>query len=424
MKRLLILVALLLSLTPSRGQQRFEYDEECGCDLLFVDGIQTTREGDLYGFRLEDGTQIVPNIYMHVGQFTDGYCKVMPADTLCGLIDREGRLVVPCIYNDVDYPSDGRVLVIRNGRAGFTDLEGNEVLPLRYLNAGSFSEGYAPVMVALDSFFSACTFIDTMGRQLVPPHYDNLQPFSCGIALVMQYQRWGVIDHSGRELIPPMFEQITTVFDTLFFAGDLDGMALYDRRMKPLTKQVYTWTGGINDGRIAVQRDGKYGFLDRQGREVIPCIYDEISLFGSCRAMVRLGDRYGIIDTAGLIVLPIEYESRTTKGEKYVYHDGLALVEQNGKLGYVDLDGQLVIPFYFDEAFQFSEGLGCALFKGRWGYVDTKGDIYLPFIFDVATPFHWGRADIAYDGEFRVMDRKGRCVKNCKGIIAWRDWRE
>jgi hypothetical protein len=424
MKRLLILVALLLSLTPSRGQQRFEYDEECGCDLLFVDGIQTTREGDLYGFRLEDGTQIVPNIYMHVGQFTDGYCKVMPADTLCGLIDREGRLVVPCIYNDVDYPSDGRVLVIRNGRAGFTDLKGNEVLPLRYLNAGSFSEGYAPVMVALDSFFSACTFIDTMGRQLVPPHYDNLQPFSCGIALVMQYQRWGVIDHSGRELIPPMFEQITTVFDTLFFAGDLDGMALYDRRMKPLTKQVYTWTGGINDGRIAVQRDGKYGFLDRQGREVIPCIYDEISLFGSCRAMVRLGDRYGIIDTAGLIVLPIEYESRTTKGEKYVYHDGLALVEQNGKLGYVDLDGQLVIPFYLDEAFQFSEGLGCALFKGRWGYVDTKGDIYLPFIFDVATPFHWGRADIAYDGEFRVMDRKGRCVKNCKGIIAWRDWRE
>ena len=424
MKRLLILVALLLSLTPSRGQQRFEYDEECGCDLLFVDGIQTTREGDLYGFRLEDGTQIVPNIYMHVGQFTDGYCKVMPADTLCGLIDREGRLVVPCIYNDVDYPSDGRVLVIRNGRAGFTDLEGNEVLPLRYLNAGSFSEGYAPVMVALDSFFSACTFIDTMGRQLVPPHYDNLQPFSCGIALVMQYQRWGVIDHSGRELIPPMFEQITTVFDTLFFAGDLDGMALYDRRMKPLTKQVYTWTGGINDGRIAVQRDGKYGFLDRQGREVIPCIYDEISLFGSCRAMVRLGDRYGIIDTAGRIVLPIEYESRTTKGEKYVYHDGLALVEQNGKLGYVDLDGQLVIPFYFDEAFQFSEGLGCALFKGRWGYVDTKGDIYLPFIFDVATPFHWGRADIAYDGDFRVMDRKGRCVKNCKGIIAWRDWRE
>ena len=424
MKRLLILVALLLSLTPSRGQQRFEYDEECGCDLLFVDGIQTTREGDLYGFRLEDGTQIVPNIYMHVGQFTDGYCKVMPADTLCGLIDREGRLVVPCIYNDVDYPSDGRVLVIRNGRAGFTDLEGNEVLPLRYLNAGSFSEGYAPVMVALDSFFSACTFIDTMGRQLFPPHYDNLQPFSCGIALVMQYQRWGVIDHSGRELIPPMFEQITTVFDTLFFAGDLDGMALYDRRMKPLTKQVYTWTGGINDGRIAVQRDGKYGFLDRQGREVIPCIYDEISLFGSCRAMVRLGDHYGIIDTTGRIVLPIEYESRTTKGEKYVYHDGLALVEQNGKLGYVDLDGQLVIPFYFDEAFQFSEGLGCALFKGRWGYVDTKGDIYLPFIFDVATPFHWGRADIAYDGDFRVMDRKGRCVKNCKGIIAWRDWRE
>ena len=397
-----------------------EYDEECGCDLLFVNGIETTRDGDRYGFRSEDGTVITPNIYLHVGQFTDGYCKVILEEGQCGLIDSTGRQVVPCIYDDVDYPSEGRVQVMKDRLRGYTDLDGNVVIPLQYLMAGTFSEGYATVLVSLDSFFSACTFIDTMGRQFLPPEYDNLQPFSCGFAEVCQYKRWGVIDHSGRTVLPTIYEQITTIFDTLFFAGDADGMALFDKRMKPLTPFVYTWTGGLQYGRIPVVRNGKHGFLDRHGREVIPCIYDDASSFSSGRAMVRLGDRYGIIDTAGRVVLPIEYDNTTVMGDKYIYHDGLALVQKNGKLGYVDLDGRLAIDFYFDQAYHFTEGLASVRYNGRWGYIDTHGDIYLPLVFDVASPFRWGRADVYYNGDFRQVDRKGRCVKNCKGIKSWR----
>ena len=420
MKRLLTLLTLFSLLTPLVAQEvKMMYDEECGCDLRFVDGIQTTREGDFYGFRREDGTQIAPNIYRYVGDFIDGYCKVMMDDTSCGLIDRDGRQVVPCIYSNVDYPSEGRIAVNLNGYCGYTDMQGNLVIPLEFLAAGSFSEGCAPVLVAVDSFFSACTFIDTFGRLLFPPQYENVQPFGCGHAMVRRYQRWGVIDHNGREVLTTMFENMTTLFgDTLFFAGDADGMALYDSRMKPLTKPVYTWTGGINDGRIAVRRGDKYGFLDRWGREVIPCCYDEISLFGLGRAMVREGDLFGIIDTAGRVILPMEYASTSNIGERYVYHDSLALVEKNGRMGFVDLDGNLVIPMYFEQAYHFSEGLAAVRYNGMWGYIDTHGDIFMPFIFDIASPYQWGRAEVFYNGELRNVDRRGRCVRNCKGIIA------
>jgi len=426
MKRLTFLLVLMLSYVPMRAQEmKNVYNEECGCDLFFVDGIETTREGDRYGFRREDGTVIAPNIYLYVGQFTDGYCKVILEENQIGLIDSTGREVVPCIYQGVEYPSEGRVLVYKDGLFGYTDLEGNVVITPQYIEAGSFSEGCAPVLMAVDSFFTACTFIDTMGRQLFPLQYENLQPFAYGYAPVRMYQRWGVMDHSGKLVLHTMFENMTTFFgDTLFFAGDADGMALYDARMKPLTKAVYTWTGGINDGRIAVQREGKYGFLDRYGHEVIPCIYDEVSHFHLERAMVRQGDRFGIVDVDGRIVLPIEYECRSMKAEMYVYRDSLALVQKDGKYGYVDLEGHLVIPFYFDDAYQFSEGLASVHHQGFWGYIDTKGDIFLPFIFDIASPYQWGRAEVIYNGELRKVDRKGRCVKNCKGIIAWRDWTE
>lgn len=409
----------------SRGQNvKVVDDEDCGCEYYFIDGIETTMQDSLYGFRREDGTVVAPNIYRYVDKFTNGYCKVMIDYGQCGMIDTSGAIVVPCIFDDMEYPSEGRVLVMKDDRMGFSDLNGNLVIPLDYPQAGSFSEGCAPVLVQIDSFFSACTFIDTLGHQLFPPVFQNLQPFNCGLAPVRRYERWGIIDHKGNEVLPIMFETLTTIFDTLFFAGDDDGMALYDRTMKPLTEPVYTWTGGISESRVLVQRNGKYGYLDRQGHEVIPCTYDEIGRFRNNRTMVCRDHRYGIIDTNEHFVLPLEYENTTPKGKKYRYFDGLAMVEKNGKLGYVDTLGNLVIPFYFDDAYEFTEGLACVKYKGRWGYIDVKGDVYMPFVFDVASPFEWGRAEVYYMGEKRKVNRQGKCVKNCKGIISWRELKE
>ena len=399
-------------------------DESCGCDIVYVDGIETTREDSLYGFRREDGTVLAPNIYRYVGEFTNGYCKVFLDYGQCGLIDSSGAVVVPCIYDDLELPREGRILVIKNGRMGFTDMQGREVIPLDYPQSGSFSEGCAPVQVVIDSFFTACTFIDTMGSMLFPAVYQNLRPFSCGLAVVKRYERWGVIDHKGNIVLPTVYENITTVFDTLFFAGNSDGMSLFDINMKPLTPPVYQWTGGISEGRVLVKRDGKYGFLDRHGREVISCVYDKIGRFRGNRAMVSLDGKYGIIDTTGRYVLPMEYDNRTPHGEKYRYHDGLALVEKDGRLGFVDTAGRLAIPFYFTEAYHFTEGLASVKHNGLWGYIDTRGEVYMPFVFDVASPYKWGRAEVVYMGDVRKVDRQGRCVSNCKGIIAWRDWTE
>ncbi len=399
-------------------------DESCGCDLVLVGGIETTKSGDLYGFRLEDGTVIAPNIYRYVDQFRHGYCRVMLDLEQCGMIDSTGRVVVPCIYNNIGYPSDGRIMVEKDGLKGFVDLEGRVVIPLQYPHAGDFSEGCATIAVVKDSLFVFATFIDTLGRQLFAPEFQDASAFRDGYAPVKMYERWGLIDHAGRMVLPTRYEIMTPMQDTLFFAGDENGVALFDGRMEPLTRFVYTWVGDLSDGRIPVARNGKYGFLDRRGREVIPCTYDETGVFRMGRTMVRKGDRYGIIDTTGRLVLPLEYESTSLRGDKYMYHDSLALVEKGGRMGYVDLEGRLVIPFWFDDAYQFSEGLASVRHDGMWGYIDTHGEVFMPFVFDLASPYRYGRAEVVYQGITRKVNRRGKCVRNCKGIIAWRDWEE
>lgn len=431
MKHHLFLAILLLASGCLYAQNtRYETDSTCGCDILFVDGIQTTRDGDRYGFRRDDGTVIAPNIYLHVGTFSNGYCRVWLEDTLCGLISVNGDIVVPCIYHALELPSCGRVLVKKDGKYGFADLNGNVVVPPSYPFASDFSENRAVVALLVDSFFIQYSFIDTTGKVLFSPVYQDARPFSGGFAPVKQYERWGIIDTLGNEVLPTIYEAITIPDHGTFFAGSEEGMSFFNTNtfgesfgkkvLKPLTPPVYFPVTAFSDNRIGVSRNNFQGFLSPDGREVIPCSYDEVGLFHFGRTSVRVGDRYGIIDTLDSIVLPIQYTNNSTKGNKYVYHDSLALVERDGLLGYVDLNGNEVIPLRFQQAYQFSQGLAPVLFNGGWGYIDTHGDIYLPFIFDIASPFLWGRAEVYFQGRKYNIDLKGRCVGNCNGIIAFR----
>lgn len=424
--RLVALVSLVLLVSTAAAQDiRYETDEQCGCDIMLVNGFETTKETDStgtvrYGFRHENGTVIAPNRYKYVDTFKGGYCRVWLEDTLAGLIDSTGHEVVPCLYSAVDLPSENRIWVARDGLHGYTDLEGNIVIPLRYANASPFSEGRASVAVVLDSFTVLCTYIDTLGTTLFEPIYQSALPYRDGYAAVYRYDRWGIIDRDEHQMLPNIYEQISTPDHGTFFAGDEWGMALFDYSFRPLTPQHYIPITTVSDRRIGVLRGDKYGFLDLKGHEAVPCIYDEIGRFHLGRAMVRLGDRYGIIDTSGTLILPLQYHNSKKKSGLYTYHDSLALVEQDGQYGYVDLQGRLVIPFYFNGAFPFSQGLASVRVGSHWGYIDTRGDIYLPFIFDIASPFEHGRAEIIFNGDIRYIDRQGRCVKNCGGIISFR----
>ena len=122
-------------------------DEACGCELVFIDGIQTIQRGDLFGFKREDGTIIVEPKYKFVDKFHDNYCLVYKDYNLCGLIDRDGREIVPPEYEEVNYPTDGMIRVRKNERDGFVDTTGALAIECQYRTASGFSEGLAVALI-------------------------------------------------------------------------------------------------------------------------------------------------------------------------------------------------------------------------------------------------------------------------------------
>jgi hypothetical protein len=47
--------------------------------------------------------------------------------------------------------------------------------------------------------------------------------------------------------------------------------------------------------------------------------------------------------------------------------------DQDGRCGFINDEGRLVIPFIYEDARRFSEGLAAVKIDGKWGYIDKTG---------------------------------------------------
>ena len=96
--------------------------------------------------------------------------------------------------------------------------------------------------------------------------------------------------------------------------------------------------------------NGKWGFIDKEGKEVIPIKYDWVENFSEGLAPVKLlNGKWGYIDKEGKVVIPIKYD------DAWPFREGLALVKLNGKWSYIDKEGKVVIPIKYEDVFPYRE---------------------------------------------------------------------
>ncbi|MBX7220016.1 MAG: WG repeat-containing protein [Blastocatellia bacterium] len=93
-----------------------------------------------------------------------------------------------------------------------------------------------------------------------------------------------------------------------------------------------------------VQRNGRFGFLDIKGTLVVPPQFREVKPFTEGLAMVAK-EKYGFIDSRGKVVIELKFDRATS------FSDGLALVSVQGKWGFINPAGEMVIQPQFASVF-------------------------------------------------------------------------
>jgi hypothetical protein len=96
------------------------------------------------------------------------------------------------------------------------------------------------------------------------------------------------------------------------------------------------------------------------------------------------------------------------------FHEGLASVKINGKGGYIDKTGKLVIPLQFDFVGDFREGLARVKVKGSLGYINKLGKFVIVTKLnaksDLIDDFSEGMARIEVNGKSGYIDKTGKQV--------------
>ena len=176
----------------------------------------------------------------------------------------------------------------------------------------------------------------------------------------------------------------------------------------------FEWVGAFNDGMALVYVDDKYGYIDKNGKQVIKCQYGYAGDFCDGLARVEGVDgKWGYIDKSGKQVIKCQYDYARD------FSEGLAVVYAAGRYGYIDKSGRQIIKCQYNDAWPFSEGLAAVYIDGKWGYIDKSGKQIIKCQYDEAVVFSDGLAWVEADGQILCIDKSGNQIIKSQYNDAW-----
>jgi hypothetical protein len=214
------------------------------------------------------------------------------------------------------------------------------------------SVAWAALTISLCAFVSTGAHAEAAGTEPLYPIYEN--------------GKWGLINSSGDVILEPRFDQVGR--------GARWVPETWDSVRPPdvvLIDMTLTNGSPVTDPVIPVRLDGSFALATRDGE------------------MVLLPD-YQDVDPG--------------------FGDGLLQVTFDGKRGFIDESGDLVIAPRWDAAFPFRHGHAFVRLDGRWGIIDRNGDYVLDPRFD---QFRFGSADlfaVRVGMDWGVVDHTGQTV--------------
>jgi hypothetical protein len=365
-----------------------------------------------FGYINLSGKEVIECKYESASDFVNGLAVVMNSKGQYALINKRGSMVVK--FGKYDYIDQNTlpgklIAVIKDGDHtvgyrlyyGFVDRKGREVVKPKYedIYKGSFSDGL--ICVKNNNKFG---YINISGKEVVPVKYESISKdlFADGYSVVKLKGKYGAVDYKGKVVLKPQYDSLEIL--------DQD-YAIYNvgYREKEVKKNFIKITPGV------------WGLMDIKGNIVIEPKYDRIGRFsdglacvniggsfpsstsgnGSTSLVIFSGGAWGYINNQGEEVVPLQYD------EAGYFSEGLALVKKNSKYGFINTKGEEVIPLIYDNAYDFTDGLAQVSIGDKSGYIDKTGKEVVKIKYDEVSGFSMGFASVKLKNKWGFVNTRG-----------------
>lgn len=287
-----------------------------------------------------------------------------------------------------------RLPFISKGKVGYMDETGRVAIKPQFkyfysemdsmMMAGEFYNNRAQVYTSSGK----TRYIDANGKYINNYTYDYGFDFSENMAVAYRNGKFRFINTSGKE-----------VFST-----------------------TYTVNGCFRNGLVMYKHNGKSGYMDKTGKIVIKAQYADAKSFYNGYALVELTNgQTAIIDKKGKNKTEgykLGYYLNNHSYDQQIVSEGMFALYGEGYV-FADINNPSKIKIYnkigsslagFDGVGIFTSGLAPVKTDGKWGYIDKKGKMVIKPTYDFAGNFEGNYSTVHKGNYIYVIDKTGKIV--------------
>ncbi len=394
---------------------------------------------------------------------------------LTGLISGSTfETIIPCMYEYLSPIKTSKAFYKANGKWGIIDTNNKTIQLAIYdnveIDGSTLSEQKMPSMAFQSNMYvrnnGKVGMLKANGEDFIPVKYDSLGMYSDNMLVAKVGDKYGFLNEEGKETVPFAYSQAHDYSEGLAAVVNENGKYLFIDKLGNVTikPKKYDRVDDFQNGTCIVYRKDKVWEIDREGKKVknskkkveVGNVDENKSnddmYVENCENVSDTNTVYDkdlastptVISTSqpNNIQLSQNFSSNISKYDAVLgnFSDGLLPVTKNKKLGYINAEGEEVIPctkkYYIEPGMDdgivkygsFHDGLAQVYsFEGesgaiesqgakniKIGYMNKLGETVIPAIYDYADDFSEGKAYVRSNDFQGFIDTTGKRLFQCK----------
>ena len=317
--------------------------------------------------------------------------------------------------------------VQKDGKYGLIDIDGKEILSLEYEKIETLKGLENSILVTKEGKVG---LVNKSGATIINPEFSKIQKFdddyTKGYITVDQNKKFGLVSYAGSKILDNKYEKIEAIYgENYFVIKEDDKQIVIDSKGEKVLTEGFDKITQINSDGVVFVKDKEYGFMNYDKKVLIKPNYQELKEINTGILKAKKDKKYGIIDldekenyeeSAGFYITEDEkYNSQILDSEFKVKISGI-LSELNKEGGYLKVkvgDEYKYYNFKFEEKdikdVLSSNNLFVSKKDGKYGFVDKDGNVVVDYIYDEAQEQNkYGFAAVKKENLWGAIDREGK----------------
>lgn len=248
-----------------------------------------------------------------------------------GVMNTNGDIIVNTEYDELSFGGE-YINAIKNDELTILDVNGNEIQNSDIVSLTKTKDSNYYIAIDQDNLY---TVLDQNKNNLLNNKYDYIEYLGNSHFIVSKDRKSGIIDSNDNVLLDIKYSSVISLHEADLIQAynvENDETILFNKNFEEISRMIASEVE-VKDSYVLMYSDNDFKYYDFNANELTgKDIYENNNIFA-----YKQDGKWGFVDKSGKIVVDCIYDMVTEVNEY-----GYAGIEQDGKWGSIDSTGQIV----------------------------------------------------------------------------------